>query len=466
MTDDVKQVKEGAARRLFVLYGVAACLFVAIISWCTVVHQDWLPQHVVPLYALWLPRMLSLRHLVPILIGAVYLVALRRIRKTETPVWLVLTVLVLTSVALDLAVSSMNDGYQSVAAPFKRYGLEYYGDVPLVKNPAHFLENFLDIRPHLSMHGRTHPPGPLVLLWMLWLFTGGSMTIVATCVVVLASLTVIPMYLYTRSLAGRDAALTCASLYIVVPTIVLYNAMSMNAVYALFAVTTIWLFYRAMDSDRLLYAPLMGLAFALTFFMSYDMANLGTYFTVVFVFSMFDASRRRYTIIATTIAAATFVAFYLVLYFTTGFNVVTSLTAAVEQVREDLFFMETYTPRASYWIWRFANPVEVLFFAGVPVTVLFFAEWTSRLRTKAWRSRADIHLIAGLAMLIVFNFMYLGKSEMARVSGFYFPFIIAPAALYLHRMSDRKGSYCIVCVTAGLLLAQTWLMETLLYIYW
>ncbi len=227
----------------------------------------------------------------------------------------------------------------------------------------------------------------------------------ATCVVVLASLTVVPMYLYTRDLAGRDAALTCASLYIVVPTVVLYNATSMNAVYALFAVTTIWLFYRAVDGDKFRYAPLMGLAFALTFFMSYDMANLGIYFTVVFVFSLFAPSRRRYTIIATTVAAATFVAFYLVLYFTTRFNIVTSLTAAVEQVREDLFFMETYTPRASYWIWRFANPVEMLFFAGVPVTVLLLAAWTSRLRVGAWRSRSDIHLIAGLVMLVAFNFM-------------------------------------------------------------
>jgi len=316
MTDDVKQVKQGAARRLFVLYGAAACLFLMFIGWCTVTRQEWMPGHVVPLYALWLPHMPSLRHLVPILIGAVYLIALRRIRKAETPVWLVLTTLVLTSIALDLAVASMNDGYQSVAAPFERYGLEYYGDVPLVRHPAHFLRNFLEIRPHLSMHGRTHPPGPLVLLWVLWFFTGGSVTIVTTCVVALASLTVIPMYLYTRDLAGRDAALTCASLYIVVPTVALYNATSMNAVYALFAITTIWLFYRAMDSDKLWYTPLMGLAFALTFFMSYDMANLGTYFTVVFVFSMFDPSRRRYAIVATTVAAVTFVAFYLVLYFT------------------------------------------------------------------------------------------------------------------------------------------------------
>jgi len=462
----VRKDAAGTTKKVFVLYGTAACLFVLLIVWCTVARQDWMPGHVVPLYAVLQLHPISVRHLIPLVVGAVYLVALRRIRGPGTPLWLILAVLVTTSVLLDLAVASMNSGYREVAAPFERYGLEYYGDVPFVRNPVQFLREFTELRPHMSMHARTHPPGPILLLWTLSLVTGGNLLVVATCVVALASLTVVPMYMFTRDLAGREAALTCASIYVVVPTTVLYNATSMNAVYALFAVTAVWLFYRAMDGDRLIYAPLMGLTFALTLFMSYDMANLGTFFAAMFFLSVFDPARTRKTLRATGLMLASFITFYVVLYFTTGFNVVTSVAAAVGQVREDLFFMELYTPRASYWVWRFGNPVEMLFFAGVPVTALFFAEWTARLRTGAWRSRIDRYLIAGLAMLVVFNFTYLGKSEMARVSGFFLPFIIVPAALYLDRAVRQSGSTMSVTVSIGLLLVQTWLMETLLYIYW
>jgi len=69
-------------------------------------------------------------------------------------------------------------------------------------------------------------------------------------------------------------------------------------------------------------------------------------------------------------------------------------------------------------------------------------------------------------MLVVFNFMYLGKSEMARVSGFYFPFILVPAALYLQRTADEAKSCLVLDVSTVLLFVQTWIMETLLYIYW
>lgn len=422
-----------------------------------------MPGHVVPLYAVWKPASLTVRHVAPVCVCAAFLLAFRRIRPR---LWLTLTVLAVTSFLLSFTVASMNGGISAIAAPFERYGLEYYGDVPFVKNPADFLRNFSIIRPELSMHGRTHPPGPLLLIWTFWMLTGMNVTAVATCVVALAACAVIPLYLFVRGIADRDTAFTCASIYIFVPTVVLYNATSMNGVYAMFALTTIWMFRKAMEEHPVRYAVLFGISFALTFFMSYDMANLGMFFVFVFVSSMFDAERRRHVITATSISASTFLSFYLILYLATGFNVIAALQDAVVQVRQDLVFMETYTPRAPYWIWRFANPVEVFFYAGIPVTVLFCAAWISRLRRRACKSRQDIYLLAGLVMMIVFNFTYLGKSEMARVSGYYFPFIIAPAAIYLHGISEQTGSYRVVYITAGLLLAQTWLMETLLYMYW
>ncbi len=451
---------------LLVLYAGAACFFLGFLLLCAAAHWDWLPGHVTPLYALWQPHALTLRHLVPPALFLVFLAVLHKVGQPGTSTLLTLVFFVVVSLMFSLATAAMNTGFAEVGVPFARHGLEYYGDIPSVKSPGHFLRNFADIRPHLSMHGRTHPPGPILFLWALGFLTGGELVNVATGVVVIASLTVVPLYLFARDLAGRESALVAATLYVVTPTIVMHNATSMNAVYALFTVTTIFLFFRAMDRRTVVYAPLMGFAFAMTFFMSFDLANLGTFFAAVFFFSIVDSSRRRKTLIATALMLATFVAFYLVLYWMTGFNVVSALRTAVVQVREDLYYMELYTPRASYWVWRFGNPFEVLFFAGIPVAVLFFGEWIARVRAKTWQSRPDKYLIAALVMLVVFNFTYLGKSENARVSSYYFPFIIVPASLYLLRVIRETSSRTMLYVTAALLFAQTWLMETLLYIYW
>ena len=451
---------------LRLLYVVAACGFLGFMLLCVAAHWTWIPRHVTPLYALFRPHPLTLRHLIPVAFCLLYIAALTRIDRISTSTLVTLVFFVVTSLLLSLAVASMNTGFAEVGAPFERYGLDYYGDVPLVRSPGQFLRDFAELRPHLSMHARTHPPGPILVLWVFWRLSGGDVLQVATWVVALASLTVVPLYLFARDLAGREAATTAAALYVVTPTIILYNATSMNAVYALFAVTTMFLFFRAMDRQTVIYAPLAGLAFAITVFMSYDMAILGIFFAVIFLFSVFDSSCRRKSVIAAALMLATFVAFYGVLYLATGFNGVSSLVAAVKQVHNDLVYMELYTPRASYWRWRLGNPFEVFFFAGIPVTVLFLAEWLTRLRARAARSRADKYLIAALVMLVVFNFAYLGKSENARISGFYFPFIIVPASLYLLRAIRETNSQTVLYVTVALLFAQTWLMETLLYTYW
>ena len=451
---------------LFLLYASAACFFLGFMLLCAGARWDWIPGHITPLYALLRPHPLTLRHLIPLALCLVYLGALSKIGRIETSTLLTLVFFVVTSLLLSLAVASMNTGFAEVGAPFERYGLDYYGDVPLVRSPGQFIRDFAELRPHLSMHGKTHPPGPIILLWVFWRLSAGEPLQVAVWVVALASLTVVPLFLFVRDLAGREAATAAAALYVVTPTIILYNATSMNAVYALFAVTTMFLFFRAMDRRTAVYAPLAGLAFALTVFMSYDMAILGIFFAVIFLFSVFDSSCRRKSVIAAALMLATFVAFYGVLYLATGFNAVSSLMAAIGQVHKDLLYMELHTPRASYWIWRFGNPFEVFFFAGIPVAVLFVAEWVTRLRTRGSRSRADSYLIAALVMLVVFNFAYLGKSENARVSSFYFPFIIVPASLYLLRVIRETNSRTALYATVMLLFAQTWLMETLLDMYW
>ena len=61
---------------LLVLYAAAACFFLGFVLLCAAAHWDWLPGHLTPLYALWQPHALTLRHLVPPALFLVFLMVL------------------------------------------------------------------------------------------------------------------------------------------------------------------------------------------------------------------------------------------------------------------------------------------------------------------------------------------------------------------------------------------------------
>jgi hypothetical protein len=318
------------------------------------------------------------------------------------------------------------------------------------------------------MHSRTHPPGPLLILWVLSLLNDTDPVRVAIAVTALGSLCVIPVYKLASRLSGATFGIKAAILYVFCPTIVLYGAMSLNTLFALVGVTTIACFTSAMLTERL--APgrqaLAGLCFALTFFMSFDMANLGVFFVVLYLITIKRRGCSMPTLKAAIMSAA-FLAFYGLLWAGTGFNVVQALSDAVGQVREDLAMMAEHTPRASYWLWRIGNPFEVLFFLGIPCAIAFLASWkTIFAKAETINPELCAFCLAGLAMVLVFSVTYLGKSEMARVSSFFFPFMLIPAAKWIEIQDDSETGIHSLSITLVLLFVQTWLMEFLLFMYW
>ena len=59
------------------------------------------------------------------------------------------------------------DGGNGFAAPIAS-PTEYLRDVPAVgSHPGHFVRTFIEQAPHYSVATRTHPPGPVLLLWAL-----------------------------------------------------------------------------------------------------------------------------------------------------------------------------------------------------------------------------------------------------------------------------------------------------------
>ena len=424
--------------RLLRTYLLAAFCFLGPMILFGVTGWNWIPGHVTPLYAFLMPRHLGIRHLLPPILFLLFLASLGWLRRPQGSAMLQITFLVFFSFVFNVSVAGMNDGLAMIARSFHYYGLDYFGDVPFVRDPIQFLQQFHDIRPHLSMHSRTHPPGPLIVLWVLSLLNDTDPVGVALSVTALGCLGVIPLYHLAKRLSGHEFAIHAAAIYSLCPTIVLYGAMSLNTLFALVAITTLAVFTSALSDERL--APgrqiAAGFCFALTFFMSFDMANLGVFFVVLYLITIRRRGCSGPTIKAAIMSVA-FLGFYALIWAGTGFNVVHALFDAVMQVKEDLAMMEKYTPRASYWLWRVGNPFEVLFFLGIPCATAFLASWKGILHRKSTvLPEFRAFCIAGLVMILVFAMTYLGKSEMARVSSYFFPFMLFPATYWIHSRTE------------------------------
>jgi hypothetical protein len=148
-----------------------------------------------------------------------------------------------------------------------------------------------------------------------------------------------------------------------------------------------------------------------------------------------------------------------------GFDVVACFRVAKAQFETDQVNLDLVTPRYPSWFWKFGNPACWFFFAGVPVSLLFF--W--RVSGLGFRVSGDgacaISVICALTV-VVLTLLYLGRGEGERSAMYVLPFVALPAAHLLDRMCAEARSLAPLAVTAACLGLQCWAIESILYTFW
>lgn len=140
--------------------------------------------------------------------------------------------LAVAAATLWTAMALSNGGWpEGVIAPFLREA-DYLADVPRFDAPSRILETYVERQPGLSLHGKTHPPGAVLLLTALHRLFGGSTPAIALAVIAIGATGVVPVRrLATRLLdeaSGKDACL----LWVFTPAVLLYGATCMDMVFA------------------------------------------------------------------------------------------------------------------------------------------------------------------------------------------------------------------------------------------
>ena len=160
-----------------------------------------------------------------------------------------------------------------------------------------FLHDFAELR-HLhvlSLHGTTHPPGPILFFHYVRSSIGPGLMKAALSAIALSALALLPTFLLARRLYGVATAKITVCVLAVTPSLVLHGATSMDAVYVLPMVTCIWLYIEAVAIDSVIPAMLiavcLGLCMAVCAMLTFATCCLGMLMGIHAVLLVFGSKR-------------------------------------------------------------------------------------------------------------------------------------------------------------------------------
>ena len=429
-------------------------------------------RHVVPLYAQ--PQIdLSIWLLPALVVLIVFLLLCRRIflqRSVSSTQLLVIS----TGFFLVISISvAMIDGYREVAGqqlpaflePYTRTRYEYYSDVPKVDQVG-FLSFMRDyakpgLFSTLSGHAQTHPPGGILFLWAISKFFGYNLLAASLGSVIFTSLTVIPIYLLAKELYGKSIGRYTLALFLITPNFVMFTGTSMDGPFSVFPILSVYLFYKGNDSERVIfYGFLTGISLSCGMLMTYSTVFIGLFFNVVMLLTLIvDRKGFRRILTLLLIAGITFVAFYLLMFLVTGFNLLEAVQASI---RKDRAALGTgYETIGRYLHLSVGNLFAFLIGIGIPMTTVWLRQIVKTIRDGRRGVPIDIYVVGYLISLLLMAFSALFTMEVERVWIFMAPFILIPVAKYL----SQRGLADFYWV-AGLSCLQLVLFEVTLYTYW
>ena len=429
-------------------------------------------RHVVPLYAQ--PQTnLSIWILPALVVLIVFLLLCRRIFLQQSVSSIQLFVI---SIGFFLIISisvAMIDGYREVSGrhlpaflePYTRTRYEYYGDVPKVDRTGllSFMRDYAkpELFSTLSGHAQTHPPGGVLLLWIISKLFGYNLVAASLGSIAFTSLAVIPIYLLAKELYGELIGRYALALFLITPNFIMFTGTSMDGPFSVFPILSLYLFYKGRGSNRAIrYGLLTGISISCGILMTYSTVFIGLFFNVVMLLTLiWDRSKFRPRLTLLLIAGVTFIAFYLLMFLFTGFNLIEALQASIRKDRTTLG--TGYETIGRYFHLSVGNLFAFLIGIGIPMTTVWLRQVVLTIQDRRRGVPIDIYIVGYLISLLVIAFSTLFTMEVERIWIFMAPFIIIPVAKHL----SQRGLADFYWV-AGLSCLQLVLFEVTLYTYW
>jgi hypothetical protein len=409
-----------------------------------------------------------------------------RARRALRP-WALLPIAIVFVLAINLTTAMIDGGKSALSAPFLRYGLEYSGDVYLVRDdPSRFIESYPSLHRRLSLHARTHPPGAVLFLWLAGKVFDDSIETVSLVTIFVSSLTLVPAFLLAMDRAGPRVALITVALYAFVPSLVLFGATCMDGVFAVLPVTGVWLMNRALgggwrsvdpsstdpipvmrqrwvpSARSALYALAAGVAFAAALFLTFAVAVLGVVYAALLVGQLILGMRAFVrTLLLMMLVVASIVIVHILLYWAAGYDPILCLKSAIAADDAAVGRLRNRPLDVAA-----ANLVAFCIGAGIVSVVA----WWHHVAHQAWLLAHreadavwDVALFVGVTVAAFLGWFTL---ETERIWLFLIPLAVIAAAMSIRTREQpgrRTGMILIFMICLG---AQTLLTEFVLNTWW
>ncbi|MFL6595349.1 MAG: hypothetical protein ACJ8HQ_07880, partial [Chthoniobacterales bacterium] len=306
-----------------------------------------------------------------------------------------------------------------------------------------FFRNYNGVQPTLHMHARTHPPGPVLLIYALnkALKEPALISLLIAAVAVTSAAWFFYKLLVTEFQPHLARFMT--SLFLLLPSVQIYYLATVDALVAALLLGVFYCFKRATALHLFAAAALLVTSFMLTFLAVW----------IVPVLFGYELIKRRNIIRATAVVLAV-IAVYVAIYFASGFNLLASFRTA-SAIENEHGFMLLHNP-LDYFVSRLQSIGEVMLFFGPYLCLLFV-----RSVRGSQRHIATWLALGSFALLLAAGTFRVG--ETARICNFLYPFLLLPIARYLNQ---RNATEAEKAQLAWLVFGQTILMQAAGSYFW
>ena len=327
-------------------------------------------------------------------------------------------------------------------------GNQYYDDAIKITDAVYFLNNFERMQPFLLVHSRTHPPGGILIIYLLLKILGNPALISIAIGIVSVSLSTFFLYKILSIEFKEDLSGYVTFLFILIPSIQIFYVATIDALISSFLLGSLY-FYLKRRSFFNIFSSLFFLFLAsfLTFTFVFILPIMIGYELII----RKDFLRSGYIIMGMGIIYVLISTFF-------SYNYVNSfMIASVLENRSGFLLI--------------SNPISYLFtrIEGIFEIILFFGPFLSLLMVLGLRTqeriRSNLLTITWLAIFSLLAMLSTGAfrtAETARAALFIYPFLIFPVASYLQRsnisLKERN-------VLMYLVFVQTILMQTFGFYY-
>lgn len=394
-------------------------------------------------------------------------------------------------------VAMLDGGPRRLWRPFDvLHDSDYIGAVDAVESPRVFLRDYVEIRETLPMHCQTHPPGAVLFLWLTDHYLSPSPEAASIVTILFAALSIPAVVGLARLGAGERHGPLAACLFLLAPNVVLFTATSMEAVFMVPMIWTVYLLFLAVagnsgevteeSKDRPRYAwfrsPwllgfLAGLCASVAAMMTFSVAIIALWAILLGVVVLVKRPDRfAATFTALAVALATSILFYLLIYLYSGYNLIEMLRSGIGS-HESIMSGGNYASARQYFHLVVGNLMAFLIGSGIPIAVLFLGtarrdlltpglfvkkETSDENKTLSHGRLLNITFVATLSITLLAPLYTL---EVERIWIFLVPFLVIGA---VRRLENESHGVAGATLRLAMILTaiQTITMETFLETLW